>query len=194
MTQEPRMFHSRRAFLLAASAAGLASCAKEGAETEAKIKLASKTYKMGERAAVGLLTYNILEANYYSQLGEQGRIKMPEKRFLIIRLSITNGGAAEAELPLFRLIDGSGAEIGEVQQAEFIPGWMGMIRKVGPTQTEEGRILFDVSPKPYKLEITDGAEPGKEQTAYVEIPIDFETSEGTTAAPQQGLPQAPTKP
>jgi len=177
MTQVKLQFHSRRTFLFATASISLASCARDGAETEAGIKLASKTFKMGERAPVGLLTYNILEASYSTQLGDSVNSKIPERRFLVIRMSITNGGAKEAEIPLLKLLDDKNTEFSEVQDASFLSGWLGLIRKVGPTQTEEGRILFDVSPKTYRLEITDGAEAGKEQLAFVEIPIDFDTTE-----------------
>lgn len=189
MTQELPLFHSRRAFLFASTAISLASCARDGSETEANIKAASKTFKMGERATVGLLTYNILEATYFTQLGDVGKSRIPEKRFLVIRMSITNGGAKEAELPLFKVVDNTGAQIGEVQDADFVSGWLGLIRKVGPTQTEEGRILFDVAPKNYKLEVTDGGESGSEQLAFVEIPIDFDTSEPVPTGGAQASPK-----
>ena len=179
MTQDQLQFHTRRSFLMATPAALLAlgACAREGTETDAKIKQASKTFKMGERASIGVLTYNILESTYFTQLGDMGKLRLPEKRFLVIRLSITNGGGKEAEIPLFRLIDDNDVETSEIQEAEFLPGWFGLIRKVGPTLTEEGRIVFDVSPKTYKLEVTDGGETGKEQLAFIEIPIEFDTAE-----------------
>ncbi len=186
MTQVQPPFQTRRTFLLATttSLATLASCSRDGAETDAKIKQASKTFKMGERAGVGNLTYNILEATFFSQLGDIGQSKIPQKRFLVIRMSITNGGAKEAELPLFRVVDSAGIETPELQDADFLKGWFGLIRRIGPTQTEEGRILFDVSPKNYKLEFTDGGEVGKEQLAFIDIPIDFDTSEPVQAMPE----------
>jgi hypothetical protein len=188
--QNCSMFHSRRSFFLAGAgvALSLSSCSRDGAETDARIKQAGKTFKMGEKAPVGPLTYTVLEATYFTQLSEGGKSRLPEKRFLVIRLAITNGSGKEAELPLFRLLDEQGSEISEVQDAGFLPGWLGIIRRIGPTQTEEGRILFDVSPKLYKLEVTDGAEPGKEQLALVEIPIDFDTSE-PVHAPAQASPR-----
>ncbi len=192
MTQVQRQFQSRRTFLLACGSIPLLSCSRDGAETEANIKLASKTFKMGERAPVGLLTYNILEASYFTQLGDSANSKIPEKRFLVIRMAITNGGAKEAEIPLFKLIDEKGVEQQESQDAGFLSGWFGLIRKVGPTQTEEGRILFDVAPKSYKLEITDGAEAGKEQLGFVEIPIDFDTTEQVPTTGQTPGPVQPT--
>jgi hypothetical protein len=186
MTQVQLQFKTRRGFLAATPAALIAfsACSREGSETDAKIKRASKTFKMGERASIGLLTYNILESTYFTQLGNSGKSRLPEKRYLVIRMSITNGGAKEAEIPLFRLIDDNNAEFSEIQEAEFLPGWFGLIRKVGPTLTEEGRILFDVSPKTYKLEVTDGGETGKEQLAFIEIPIEFDTAEPIPAGAQ----------
>ena len=189
MTQVQPPFQTRRTFLLTTTAlATLASCSKDGAETDAKIKQASKTFKMGERASVGNLTFNVLEATFFSQLGDIGQPKIPQKRFLVIRMSITNGGAKEVELPLFRVVDNANVETPELQDADFLKGWFGIIRKIGPTQTEEGRMLFDVAPKNYKLEVTDGGEVGKEQLAFIDIPIDFDTSE-----PVQAVPESSTK-
>jgi hypothetical protein len=181
MTQQLPPFLNRRLFLTGASGLvlGLSACSRENAEAPER---KGKTFKMGERAAVGLLTYNILEATYFTQLGAAGAYKMPDKRFLVIRLAITNGGAKEAELPFLRLVDDAGTEYSEVGDADFLPGWFGLIRKIGPTQTEEGRILFDVQPKSYLLEVTDGAEPSKEQLGFVEIPIDFDTAEPVPSA------------
>ena len=99
-----------------------------------------------------------------------------------------DGGAKEVELPLFRVVDNANVETPELQDADFLKGWFGIIRKIGPTQTEEGRMLFDVAPKNYKLEVTDGGEVGKEQLAFIDIPIDFDTSE-----PVQAVPESSTK-
>lgn len=186
MTQNQSLIQSRRGFLFAASAAAIAqtACSREAADAEIKSKQVSKTFKMGERAAIGLLTYNVLESTYSAQLGQGGKPRMAEKRFLVIRMSITNGSGKEAEVPLFRLIDDKGNEIPELQDADFLSGWFGLIRKVGPTMTEEGRIVFDVTPRPYKLEVTDGGETGKEQLAFIEIPMDFDTAEPIPAAGQ----------
>ena len=198
MTQNQLPIHSRRDFLLAATATATAatilqtSCSQEAAEAEIKAKQAAKTFKMGERAAIGKLTYSVLESTYSAQLSSAGKPRMAEKRFLVIRMSITNGSGKEAEIPLFRLVDDKGVETPELQEADFLPGWFGLIRKVGPTMTEEGRILFDVSPRPYKLEVTDGGQTGKEQLAFIEIPMDFDTAEPIpTGVQAPAIPVAP---
>ena len=195
MSQNQFPIHSRRGFLFAATAATVlqTSCSREAAEVETKSKQAAKTFKMGERAAIGTLTYSVLESTYSAQLSAAGKPRMAEKRFLVLRMSITNGSGKEAEIPLFRLIDDKGVETPEIQEADFLPGWFGLIRKVGPTMTEEGRIVFDVSPRPYKLEVTDGGETGKELLAFIEIPMDFDTSEPIPSSGQSPtvLPAAP---
>lgn len=198
MTQNQLPIHSRRGFLLAATATATATtlletaCSRDAAEVETKTKQAVKTFKMGERAPIGKLTYSVLESTYSAQLSAGGKPRMAEKRFLVIRMAITNGSGNEAEIPLFRLIDDKGVETPEIQEADFLPGWFGLIRKVGPTMTEEGRILFDVSPRPYKLEVTDGGQTGKEQLAYIEIPMDFDTAEPIpTGVQATGVPVAP---
>ncbi len=147
-----------------------------------------KTGKIGERVSVGNITYNILEAEYKTQLGTTTAPKLPEKRFLILRLAITNGGAKDVDLPMFTLVDEKGDTHQEVQDGAGVAGWLGMLRKIGPTTTEEGRVVFDVMPKDYKLEVSDGGEMGKELLAHIEIPMQFDTAEPIPAAGQGILP------
>lgn len=179
MTQNTAALQKRRTFLALTAGGALAgwSCSQGTGDSLGSAKPGTKTYKMGERAPVGLLTYNVLESTYSPQIGPIGKVRMAQKRFLTIRLSITNGGAKEAEIPLFYLIDDQGNQIQELQDGEGVPGWFGLIRRIGPTGTEEGRILFDVAPKNYKLQVTDGGETGKEIFALVEVPMDFDTAE-----------------
>jgi hypothetical protein len=183
MTQPQGAFQNRRKFL-ALSAGGLLIQVGCNSTTEsiAKPKEIAKSFKMGERAAVGLLTYTILESSFYTQLGNPPKTRMAQKRFLVLRLAITNGGAKEMEVPLFKLMDESGELTPELEDGEGVPGWFGIIRRVGPTMTEEGRIVFDVAPKNYKLQVTDGGETGAEQFAYIEIPMEFDTTESVPGA------------
>ncbi|MDX2269570.1 MAG: DUF4352 domain-containing protein [Bryobacter sp.] len=150
-----------------------------------------KMGKMGERVSIGNLTYTILEAEYKTQLGTLSAPRIPKSRFLILRLAITNGGAKEVEVPMFTLLDPEGNEYPEEQSAEGIDGWFGMIRKLGPTSTEEGRVLFDVRPRDYRLEVTDGGETGSEKLAHIEIPMQFDTAEPIPAVGQGAQPASP---
>lgn len=132
---------------------------------------------MGERAGVGVLTYNILESTYTSQLGESTNPRIPEKRFLVMRISVTNGGGKDLDIPLFTLVDEKGEKYQELQNGDGVKSWFGILRKVSPTMSEEGRIVFDVKPQNYRLIITDGGETGQELTASIEVPMDFDTAE-----------------
>jgi hypothetical protein len=186
MTQLQGPFQNRRKFLALAAASALTQAAcNSTTESIAKPKEIAKSFKMGERAAVGVLTYNILESSFYTQLGTPPKTRLAQKRFLVLRIAITNGGAKEQEVPLFKLMDESGELISELEDGEGVPGWFGIIRRIGPTMTEEGRIVFDVSPKNYKLQVTDGGETGAEQFAYIEIPMEFDTTETVPGATQK---------
>ena len=47
---------------------------------------------MGERVAVGPLTYNVIESAWQNQLGSEFKMRIPEQRYLLITVSVTNGG------------------------------------------------------------------------------------------------------
>ncbi len=129
------------------------------------------SYKMGEKASVGTLTYNVVDAAWANQLGEGFKIRTPQQRFLIVTISVTNGGGKEVALPLLALEDDHGQAISELENAEGVPNGLGILRVVAPAQTLQGSLLFDVPLGSYKLRLTDGGEPGSEKTATVEIPL-----------------------
>jgi hypothetical protein len=47
---------------------------------------------------------------------------------------------------------------------------LGILRTLNPTETKDGRILFDVPPGTYSLRITDGGSQESERTALVALP------------------------
>src|SRR5260370_29542122 len=47
-------------------------------------------FKMGDRAQIGSLTYNVIDADWKTQLGEPPNAKGPEHPFLVLHVSITN--------------------------------------------------------------------------------------------------------
>jgi hypothetical protein len=60
-------------------------------------------FSMGERVPVGQMTYSVVETAWRPQLGEGFKIRTPEQRFLLIRISITNGTGKDASIPLLTL-------------------------------------------------------------------------------------------
>ncbi len=128
-------------------------------------------FQLGERLTVGSLTYTVLEAEWKSQLGDAYKTRFPEARFLVLRVSITNGGGTEAGVPLLTIDKPGGQSFAEVTQGDGIDEWMGLIRAIAPAETLTGRIAFDVPMSQYRLRLTSGGDLTQEQTAYVEIPL-----------------------
>jgi hypothetical protein len=146
---------------------------------------AAKTmeFKMGERAEVGYLIYNVIHAEWKNELaGEQGP-RTPQHRYLLVRLSVTNSGGSEAALPLLQLEDGAGKTYLEVNSGDGVAEWLGLLRTIRPVETMQGVILFDVPPAAYMLHLTDGGEPGQEKLAKVAIPLEILADPAVTEPP-----------
>jgi len=120
---------------------------------------------------VGPLIYNVFEADWRAHLGEGAQLRLPARRFLILHLSVTNGGAETVSLPGLSLIDSTGRLYSESIDGQNVPSWLGLIRALKPAGTLEGNILFDVEPKSYNLKLNDDTDPGP--LAVVEMPLRF---------------------
>jgi hypothetical protein len=128
-------------------------------------------YPMGEKITLGPLTYNVIESSWHSQLGDALKIRPAQQRFLILSLSITNGGGSDVSIPLLTLENPDGRDFLESDNGEGVEDWLGLLRNISPAETEKGRILFDVPLSSYKLRLTDGAGPGAEKYGWVTIPL-----------------------
>ncbi|MBY0504757.1 MAG: DUF4352 domain-containing protein [Bryobacteraceae bacterium] len=131
----------------------------------------SFVYKMGEKIPVGTMVFNVLEAEWRSELPGDGMAQTPKNRFLLIKLSMTNSGGAQAAIPLLTLENAKKETFMEVSEVKGLPRWLGLIRLVNPAATEDGVIVFDVPTGAYKLRVNDGKETGSETTRLVEIPL-----------------------
>lgn len=125
---------------------------------------------MGEKAQIGPVIYNVFDSRWLTQLGTGPQARVPNNRFLVIRLSAVNSGAGEAAVPSMMLVDDNGTTYTELPNGDQVPHWLGTLRRIQPAQTEEGEILFDVAPRHYKLRITDEAE---QKVGLVDIPLSF---------------------
>jgi hypothetical protein len=132
-------------------------------------------YPMGEKVAVGPLTYTVIETAWSTQLGELFRVRVPQQRFLMISLSVTNGGGSEVSLPLLQLENQNGQTFLESDNGEGVDNWFGLLRNINPAQTQQGRLLFDVALTSYRLRLTDASAPGSERYAWVAIPLRMDT-------------------
>lgn len=133
-------------------------------------------YDVGEKVRVGSFTYNVIESKWKSQMGEFPAPRVPERNFLLIRLSLTNGSGSERTAPPLVLENSAGEVYKELTDGRGVEQWLGLLRKVAPAQTDEGWILFDVPTNTYRMKISETDEStGVENVAYVRIPLQLET-------------------
>lgn len=161
-------------FLLALAIFPIAGCRNADA-TRAE-------YQMGDKVPVGPLTYNVVEKVWRSQLGEGFQMRMPENRFLLITVSATNSSSGEVSVPLLQLEAPDGKIYREVETGEGVEDWFGLLRTLGPSQTQQGRILFDVPLSTYRLRLTDG-DSSSTRFTYVQIPLQIDDDQPTAPLP-----------
>ena len=169
--------------LLRLSALPLALALLTGCRPQAPERL---NYGMGERVEVGPLTYVIVESFWRTQLGELFQIRVPQQRFLLVRLSVTNGGGSDASVPLLQLDAPNGQSFKELEDGTGISGWLGLFRNVAPAQTQQGLIVFDVPLTSYRLRLPDASDTGYEKYAWVEIPLRLDSDQVQSPVPGSG--------
>ena len=152
---------------LAIAAGFLAGCSS-GAQRESALHA---DYQMGERVTIGPLTYNVVETVWRNQLGDGFKIRLPVNRFMLVTLSVTNGGGKEISVPMMELVNEKGETVKESDDGENVDEWIGIIRTISPAQTLQGRIVFDAPLSSYRLRVTDGSDAASDRYSYVQIPL-----------------------
>jgi len=127
-------------------------------------------FGMGDRIPLKPLTYTVVESTWKSQLGQMFKIRVPDRRFLLITLSVTNGGGEDVSVPLLTLEGPNGQTYKESENGEGVDNWFGLLRTISPAETQQGRILFDAPLTSYKLRLP-AADPASEKFALVDIPL-----------------------
>ena len=134
-------------------------------------------FAMGQRVEITPVTYIAMETRWETKLGEGANPKVPQNRFLVIKLSVTNGADTVATIPLMKLQGTSGQTYEEVTEgADAEPTWLGMLRHVQPVETKEGVVIFDVPLGSYKLDIPEG-DVGQEKHALIDIPLQLQSTQ-----------------
>jgi hypothetical protein len=129
-----------------------------------------RTYNLGERISLGVLTYTVFETQWLPRLGEEPAPRIPQSRFFLVRASIANGGSEDILSPNLTLEDAKGNVYQELSNGEGVPQWIGYLRRIKPAESAQGYLLFDVTPGEYNLRVLD--ESG-EKAALVKIPLSF---------------------
>jgi hypothetical protein len=151
---------------------------------------APSEYPMGEKMTLGPLSYTVIDTTWHTQLGDALKLRQAQQRFLILTLSVTNGGGSDVSIPLLSLEDASGQTYLESDNGEGVADWLGLFRNIGPAQTQKGQILFDVPQTSYRLRATDGGGPGAEKYGWITIPLRMDTDlEVHAPAPDGTLPK-----
>lgn len=135
-------------------------------------------FNIGDSATAGPLTYNVVEAHWKSQLEGFPTQRVPQRNFLLVRITVTNSGGTEMGIPFLKLENSNGDSFTESEDGSGVDHWLGLIRRINPAQTEDGWLLFDVPTNSYKLRLTDGAVEN-EHIAYVTIPLSIATDAPT---------------
>jgi len=187
------MRHLRYVALLAAAASAtlLTSCGEDEKPNPVR------TYNMGDKVAVGHITYVVYETQWMTHLGPATEARVPQNRFFLVRMSAVNGANTDVIVPNFTIEDDNGNSYPELggDQAQGVPQYIGYLRRVKPAETVQGHALFDAPPRHYKLKLLDE---NSDQMAYVDIPLSF-TSESSEVpqvsdpADDQQKPVAPRK-
>ena len=165
---------------LAAAVVLMPGCNRQGRSSKDAL------FQMGQPVNVGSLTYTALESEWRDTLETPNGSRTPKNRFLLIRLSVTNGGGVEAGVPLLNLVDAKNNEHLEEDKGDGVQQWFGLLRLIKPGSTDEGYLLFDVPPATYRLRVSTGGDPEKEVVALVDIPFKLDMPQQ-----QPGLPIAP---
>ncbi len=132
-------------------------------------------HQMGELTTVGPVVYNVLETEWHTQIGGPVDAMLPEEKFLLVRLTITNSGNQQVAVPLLSVEDHAGESHLELSEVRGVPGWLGPLRILEPASTLQGAIVFDVPSGDYNLRVTDCGDLETEKTALIEMPLTITT-------------------
>jgi hypothetical protein len=143
---------------------------------------------LGERVQLGQFIYTVFDTQWMPQLGEGATARIPQHRFFLVRVSITNAGSADAITPPLTLVDDKGGTHDELNNGEGVPNWAGSLRQIKPAESAQGNIVFDVAPAHYKLKVADETE---QKLATIDIPLSFGEPAPTVGVPTTGEPADP---
>jgi hypothetical protein len=131
----------------------------------------STIYPAGEKAVVGPLTYSVTDTEMTQTLGDDpATARNAQERFYLVKVTVSNSSSNDQPIPAMTLVDDQGHSIAELADGSNVTNWLGVVRKVGPTQTEQGVVVFDAPTKHYRLRLND---PFDEKEISIDVPLDF---------------------
>lgn len=155
-------------------AACLSSCVEHAWEV--------RTYPLGQKVTLGHLTYVAIETQWYPALGDGPTARTAQNQFLLVRLSVSNGGSVEAPAPNLSVEDSVGHRYPELTDGEGVTDWIGTLRLLAPADSLSGNAVFDVPAGHYTLHILDE---DAQHEARIDLPLSFQS--GPSEAPTVDL-------
>jgi len=131
---------------------GLTGCTSNSAPTKGD---EARVVPAGEKATAGHLTYNVVDSQILTQLGDEASPNVPHDRFLLVQINVTNSSNVDNPIPAVELVSDLGKTYSELTDGTGVPNWLGIVRHVGPGQTERGQVVFDAPAAHYKLRFSD---------------------------------------
>ncbi|HUI54888.1 MAG TPA: DUF4352 domain-containing protein [Bryobacteraceae bacterium] len=165
--------------LTAAVALSLNSCGSKPA--------AVRTYDLGQRVELGHLIYTVFETQWLPVIGTGLGARVPQNRFFLVRMTIVNAGSEELLAPNLSIEDDQHNSYDELSNGDGVPQYLGYLRRLKPAESLAGNIVFDAPPKHFKLKVTD--ENG-DQSAYVDIPLNFTAETPEVPIPNSNKPDS----
>jgi len=139
-----------------------------------------RTVQLGEKAEIGPFIYRAYETQWPISLGD----RIASNRFFTIKVSILNSGSADATIPSFDVVDDQGNSYPELSDGAGVERWLGLTRKAGVGQTEQGSVVFDVAPKHYRLRVADE----NDNFMYIDIPLNLNSEEPAQKRLEESTP------
>ncbi len=136
---------------------------------------AERAFQMGEKVSVGPFLYTVFETQWLTHLGTAPDEKVPQNRFLLVRMNIVNSGSKQIAAPATSLVDDKGNEYSEITTDLGAPQWLGVLRQVPAADSLAGNVIYDVPPGHYRLRLFDD---NGDKSVLVDLPLSF-TSEPT---------------
>lgn len=155
----------RTAFCLSILALALSGCSSLTSKSKPTI------YAAGDKATIGPLVYSVTDTVVTQQLGDDpNSARTAQNRFYLVKVSISNSSTEDQPVPAMSLVDDDGQNYSELADGTSVPGWLGVVRKVSPSQTEQGNVIFDAPNRHYRVRLTD---PLDEKEVAIDMPLDF---------------------
>ena len=124
----------------------------------------------GENASVGHLTFSVVDSQILTQLGDEANPRIPHDRFVVVEIGVSNSSNVDNPIPGIDLVADSGKTYNELTDGTGVANWLGIVRHVGPAQTERGEVVFDAPAAHYKLRFSDET---MESEILADLPLSY---------------------